>query len=85
MNFTMHLTLEQLSGIRIIESVAFKVQYRFPRSKSRRIRKKWQNNPRNYKPDPKLYSTHHNGQITSIMGHPQIIQHLREQIIPQSR
>ena len=56
-------------------------QIRFPRSKKKRIRKKWSRDPRNivYDPDPMCYVVGN-----TILAHPSVAQILREQI-PQAR
>ncbi len=59
-NFLTAETLQKLSqklaigdfihGLRLVESVEMVVQFRFQRSKKRRIRKKWAKRKRNFKP-----------------------------------
>lgn len=64
-------------GFQIIESktLVIKYQYRFPKSKRRRIRKKWKNNPNNYKtrPDPQYYLLNN-----QIICHPIMAERLRK-------
>lgn len=42
--------MNELNGFKIVESLAFVVQYRFPRTKKRRIRNKWEQREENYRP-----------------------------------
>ena len=46
--------LHQLSGMNIHTSPLCVVQFRFPKSKKRRIRKKWASRPQNFRPDRKI-------------------------------
>lgn len=41
-----------IPGFRIIESGAMIEQYRFPKAKGKRIRKKWRKRPENFRPMP---------------------------------
>ena len=55
------------------------VQHRFPKGKGRRVRKKWRNDPRNWKPDPKLYlmKTDRPGGHR-LVGHPLTMRRLQQ-------
>jgi hypothetical protein len=54
-------------------------QYRFPKSKKKRIRKKWRKETRNFKclPDPQMYLLKDKAWI----GHPATIQKLMEKVM----
>lgn len=47
-----------VNGLLIIENPKLVIQFRFPRSKKKRIRKKWSKNPLNFKPDEHVYISH---------------------------
>ena len=51
LGFNIHLMVRNLAGFEIIESVHLveKRQFRFPRSKKKRIKKKWAKQDKNYK------------------------------------
>lgn len=55
----------------IYQSQFLTIQYRFPRSKKKRIRNKWAKRPENFRADPKVYQF--NG---AIYGHPETIRNL---------
>jgi hypothetical protein len=61
------------SGVEVYESSALVVQFRFPRTKKRRIRNKWRNNPANFKPDPQVYQIQ-----GKLYAHPQTARRLKE-------
>jgi hypothetical protein len=60
-----------LGGLRIIQNsyCTIRQQYRFPRSKRRRIRAKWSKRARNYRhlPDPNVYVMRDQG---AVVMHP---------------
>lgn len=64
-----------LLALEIYESTALIVQFRFPRSKKKRIRKKWSKNLANYKPDPKVYQIQ-----GKLYAHPQTARRLKENL-----
>ena len=68
--------LDSLYGFKIVESnlLTERKQWRFPRSKKRRIQKKWSKDERNVRYEPKAYQS---GQ--TIYCHPQITAKLREE------
>lgn len=66
------------AGLKIVESEFLVEQFRFPRSKKKRIRKKWANRQENWRPDIKRAY-----QIgDSLICHPIFAQRLREQLKP---
>lgn len=67
--------LGALGGLRIVESHLFVKQWRFPRSKKRRIRKKWAAVKTNWRPDDKIYRM---GNM--ITCHPVMAAKLRKQL-----
>ena len=71
-----------INGINIIKSeLCFKkVQFRFPRSKKARIRKKWSKNDKNYKQVPIIYKM---GE--TIIAHPSIIDQLNNDLTFHNR
>ena len=75
-------TLDSLvGGLRIFENIHCSVrqQFRFPRSKRRRIRTKWANRERNFRhlPDPNVYVMEQQG---AMVGHPATIAKLRREL-----
>jgi len=48
----MSTLLNHFGGMQIIESAALVVQFRRPRTKKRRIQKKWAKKPANFRPRP---------------------------------
>ena len=64
-------------GLRVISSTyaAVREQYRFPRSKKKRIHKKWRKDPLNYWNAPRVHMFGNN-----IVGHPEIIQRMKDWI-----
>lgn len=56
---------------RVVESPLLVRQYRFPRSRRRRIRQKWAKVKGNWRPDPLLYIAG-----DTIYGHPQIVRQI---------
>lgn len=66
-----HYSIADLYGIQVISSpeAVKHVQYRFPRSKKRRIRKKWAKQEKNYQYEPMSYL------VNSGYGRPQLICH----------
>ncbi len=68
------------SGFKIIESstLVIKYQYRFPKSKRRRIRKKWKKDLKNWrtKADPQYYFLNN-----QIICHPVMTEKLRYQML----
>jgi len=62
-----------MSFTRIIQDVNMVEQVRFPRSKKRRIRKKWKNRPENYGPSTSLWMLK-NG---TIICHPIMVGKIR--------
>lgn len=67
--------LGALGGLRIVENHLFVKQWRFPRSKKRRIRKKWAGVKTNWRPDNKVYCM---GNM--ITCHPVMAAKLRKQL-----
>ena len=81
------LTSESLYGFRLVATTAPQfcfsetMQYRFPRSKKRRIRRKWQKDRRNWKSVPKLRAY----QIgDTIYMHPDVLNRLTQEIARQN-
>jgi len=70
-----------VGGFRIFENIYCTMwqQYRFPRSKGRRIRAKWAKRERNFwhLPDPNVYVMKQQG---SMVGHPATIAKLRREV-----
>lgn len=66
-----------LGGIRIVESkhCQERKQYRFPRSKKKRIRNKWSSREENFRYIPTVIQI--DGEL---MAHPSILQRLREEV-----
>ena len=67
-----------LFGIKVIEDPRLTVFFRFPRSKKKRIRDKWAKNPRNKRPDTKIYTIG-----TTAYCHPQVARELRKHLIKE--
>lgn len=63
-------------GVRIFESWHTAEQYRFPRSKKRRIRKKWEKDDTNFRASRTAYHLP-NG---SIVCHPEMAEKIRREI-----
>ena len=70
---------DQLGGLRLVSNpqMCDHKQVRFPRSKKRRIRRKWAKNQKNWKDIPQSNYYICNG---SIIAHPEIIEQLKEQL-----
>jgi len=72
--------MNNLHGFEVIESktLVIKYQYRFPKSKRRRIRKKWKKNQNNWrtKPDPQVYILNN-----KLICHPEMAEKLRKQML----
>lgn len=66
---------DRLGGFRIVESHLLVEQWRLPRSKKRRIRRKWAARKSNWKPDGKIYKMG-----DTIWCHPIVAARLRRQI-----
>ena len=70
-----------IAGLKIIEdtNLGSRVQVRFPRSKRKRIRRKWSKDQRNYvfKPDTAFYTNIKGGYI---ICHPSMADEIRRQI-----
>jgi hypothetical protein len=67
--------MQSLSGIPIRESnlaLTPPKQFRFPRTKKKRIRKKWAGRPENFKQFPTIYRMG-----KELIAHPQIVAQLR--------
>ena len=76
--------MSSISGYRIVESLYLvkPIQVRFPRSKKKRMRKKWAKNPRNFTNKPS------NEFLVSgdmIVGHPALVAELRRQMKDRSQ
>jgi hypothetical protein len=69
------MTANQLGSIRVIESAHARerIQWRFPRSKKRRIRAKWENREENWRYEPRAFRHGEN----TIICHPSIAARLR--------
>lgn len=67
----------EFNGIRVIQSLhaTKRVQFRFPRSKSKRIRKKFQKNEKNFRTEPTAYFMQNRN---SMVVHPTIYKTLTE-------
>ncbi len=65
-----------MNGIKIIESNLLVEQYRFPKSKKKRIRVKWAKRPANWRPDIKR--AYQMGD--AIICHPIMAQQIRRQL-----
>lgn len=61
---------------RILESPSMVKQWRFPRTKKRRIRKKWAAVKANWRPDKMIYQMRNN----CFVCHPQMAEKLRAQL-----
>lgn len=72
-----------LGGIEILESEHCKerVQWRFPRSKKKRVRKKWAQREENVRYEPRAYRMGTN----KIICHPSYAQRLREELPPNTK
>jgi hypothetical protein len=70
------------SGITILESEHCKerVQWRFPRSKRKRIRRKWAQREENVRYEPRAYRY----QNDTLICHPSIAKRLREELPPNA-
>lgn len=70
-------TLTQFFGPQIFESphLQTRTQFRFPRSRKRRIRKKWAARENNYKYIPNIY---YDAARNVIYAHPSIAQKMRD-------
>lgn len=64
-----------LAGFSIYESAAMCVQFRFPRSKRRRIRDKWAKDKRNFKPSLNVLRSGN-----TLICHPVMAARLREHL-----
>ena len=75
--------LALFGGIRILESAQCqeRVQWRFPRSKKKRIRKKWAQREENVRYEPRAYQYGAN----TIICHPSYAQRLREEMPPNAK
>lgn len=68
------MNILNFGNVKIIESVHLTIQFRFPRTKKRRIRKKWAKRSENFKPrEEVLYDKERN----LIYAHPIIAHKLR--------
>ncbi len=68
---------EMRYGVKFYEIPTMVIQFRVPKTKRKRVRKKWANDPKNFKPNPSLYTSVING---DIMGHPATIAGLKREI-----
>lgn len=66
-----------LSGLPVYISENVVEQFRFPRTKKRRIRNKWAKRPVNFRPARRFYATN-----DAIYVHPVMWERLRKQIDP---
>ncbi len=77
---------DTLMGYRLLSSPALTVrtQVRFPRSKRKRIRKKWAKRSRNWtvRPREDFFII---AESRTILGHPQAISRLRQQFLREAR
>ena len=64
-----------LGGMQIIENPNLLDQYCFPRSKRKRIRKKWGKDMNNYAPSTKIWQT-----AGRIICHPMMAQQIKRQM-----
>lgn len=64
------------TGVRVITDPAMTEQYRFPRSKSKRIRLKWKKDKRNYRPARHAMVDNRRG---VIYCHPSVAEAMRRQ------
>ena len=77
--------LGPMAGVRVLESehLVIREQVRFPRSKRKRIRKKWAKRPENWaeRPDPDIYRMADpiTGRV-QLVCHPETARRLREMI-----
>jgi hypothetical protein len=67
-------------GFKIYSNRHLRIQHRKPRSKKSRIRKKWANDPNNWKPDPRVYAFD-----DKMICHPSTISRLEENFIKGNR
>jgi hypothetical protein len=74
--------LGPFAGFRLVESVHLVVQHRYPRTKNRRIRKKWAKRKENFKPRPDPLV---NMALGVIYAHPVVARRLRAAIGPNGR
>jgi hypothetical protein len=61
----------------IVESAACVVQFRFPRTKKRRIRNKWINRPGNFRPSVNVFVSK---EQNTVICHPIIARRLRAEL-----
>jgi len=64
------------NGIKLITNEHLKMQFRFPKSKKARIRKKWSNRPENFGPDKNGYFINK----TTFVCHPSLAGKIRKTI-----
>lgn len=70
-----------MGGIRILESPYLVIQWRFPRTKNRRIRRKWAKRKENLRPDTNIYEMP-DGAIVCL---PSVAAAIRQKLFPQDR
>lgn len=75
--------MNDFCGLNIIESTAMveSYQYRFPRSKKKRIRKKWSKRPTNFKSRPRKDFLDYGNKI---ICHPVMARRLRNELVAQN-
>jgi len=64
------------TALKIYESAALVLQYRFPRSKKRRIQNKWKLRRENFRPDTRIFVNQRDG---TAICHPVIAAKIREE------
>jgi hypothetical protein len=74
--------LGPFAGLSIVESVHLVVQHRHPRTKNRRIRKKWAKRKENFKPIPTPLV---NAALGVVYVHPVVARRLRAALGPNGK
>jgi len=69
--------MAEIAGVPIYQSALAisRIQFRFPKSKCKRIRKKWRKNPDNFKEIPAVYQVG-----KSFVAHPVLYTQIRDAI-----
>lgn len=72
----------KMNGMEVLTSKFLTVQFRFPRTKNRRIRKKWTKRAENFKPSDRVYA---DTARRVVYMHPAMAQKLRQMLSREFR
>lgn len=77
-----YLQIGPFGGLTLVESVHLTVQYRYPRTKKRRIRNKWSKRPENFRPREDFLYDQARG---VVYAHPIVARRLKAALGPNAK